>query len=70
MFQFESAEWFGKSASQIELTIDEGGPIVLIAGVGEPALCFATVALISRMCGTTETMDEIEVREAAAAVKK
>jgi malonate transporter MadL subunit len=55
------------AATQDVVAAVEGGPIVLIAGVAAPALCFGTVALISRLSGTTETMDEIEAREAASA---
>jgi malonate transporter MadL subunit len=43
-----------------------GGPVVVIAGVGGTIVCFATVALISRLSGPVETMDEIEAREARA----
>ncbi|HEY0799331.1 MAG TPA: malonate transporter subunit MadL [Steroidobacteraceae bacterium] len=40
-----------------------GGPIVLIAAIGGLTLCFGAVALINRLSGSTETMDEIEARE-------
>lgn len=40
-----------------------GGPIVLIAATGGLTLCFGAVALINRLSGSTETMDEIEARE-------
>jgi len=51
------------AAQQDVVAAVEGGPIVLIAGVGALLLCFSAVAIISRMSGTPETMDEIEVRE-------
>ncbi len=51
------------AAQQDVVAAVEGGPIVLIAGVGALLLCFSAVALISRMSGTPETMDEIEARE-------
>ena len=55
------------AAQQDVVAAVEGGPIVLIAGVGALLLCFGAVALISRLSGTTETMDEIEAREAREA---
>ena len=51
------------AAQQDVVAAVEGGPIVLIAGVGALLLCFSAVAIISRLSGTTETMDEIEARE-------
>jgi len=51
------------AAQQDVVAAVEGGPIVLIAGVGALLLCFSAVAIISRMSGTPETMDEIEARE-------
>jgi malonate transporter MadL subunit len=42
-----------------------GGPMVLIGGIGVVCLCFAMVALIGRVAGRGETMDEIEARDAA-----
>jgi len=56
------------AAQQDVVAAVEGGPIVLIAGVGALLLCFSAVALISRMSGTPETMDEIEAREAREAL--
>jgi hypothetical protein len=41
-------------------------PLVLPAGAGAVAICFAAVALISRFGGVVETMDEIEARDAIA----
>ena len=55
------------AAQQDVVAALEGGPVVLIAGVGAVLLCFAAVALISRASGKTETMDEIEAREARQA---
>ena len=51
------------AAQQDVVAAVEGGPIVLIAGVGALLLCFTAVAIISRLSGTPETMDEIEARE-------
>jgi len=44
----------------------KSGPIVVVAATGTLLVCFAAVALISRMGGPVETMDEIEAREAGA----
>lgn len=54
------------AAQQNVLAAVESGPMVIIAGTGAVAICFASVALISRLGGRTETMDEIEARELAA----
>ena len=43
-----------------------GGPIVIIAAAGSLVVCFAAVAIIGRLGGTRETMDEIEARELEA----
>jgi malonate transporter MadL subunit len=40
-----------------------GGPMVLLGGTGVVILCFAMVALLNRLSGHGETMDEIEARE-------
>ena len=40
-----------------------GGPMVLFAGIGVVCMCFAMVALIGRIAGRGDTMDEIEARE-------
>lgn len=45
-----------------------GGPMVLIGGICVVCLCFAMVALIGRMSGRSETMDEIEARERLASI--
>ena len=55
------------AAQQDVVAAVEGGPVVLIAGVGALLVCFSAVALISRLSGTPETMDEIEAREAREA---
>jgi malonate transporter MadL subunit len=54
------------AAQQNVVAAAKGGPIVVIAGIGAVAVCFATVALIGRFSGRVETMDEIEAREAEA----
>ena len=41
------------------------GPLVLIAALLTVLVCLAAVALISRLGGPAETMDEIDAREAA-----
>lgn len=40
-----------------------GGPMVMFAGIGVVCMCFAMVALIGRIAGRGDTMDEIEARE-------
>ena len=57
------------AAQQDVVAAVEGGPVVLIAGVGALLVCFSAVALISRLSGTPETMDEIEAREAREALE-
>jgi len=54
------------AAQQNVVAAVKGGPVVLIAGIGAVAVCFAMVALIGRLSGRVETMDEIEAREAEA----
>ncbi|UPJ62099.1 malonate transporter subunit MadL [Bradyrhizobium sp. 192] len=54
------------AAQQNVVAAVKGGPVVLIAGIGSVAVCFAMVALIGRLSGRVETMDEIEAREAEA----
>jgi malonate transporter MadL subunit len=54
------------AAQQNVVAAVKGGPIVIIAGLGAVAVCFAMVALIGRLSGPVETMDEIEAREAGA----
>ena len=55
------------AAQQNVVAAAKGGPIVVIAGAGAVAVCFAMVALIGRFSGPVETMDEIEAREALEA---
>lgn len=57
------------AAQQNVVAAVEGGPIVILAGAGAVTVCFAMVALIGRLSGPVETMDEIEAREAAALVQ-
>jgi len=54
------------AAQQNVVAAVKGGPIVIIAGVGAVAVCFAMVALIGRVSGRVETIDEIEARETEA----
>jgi malonate transporter MadL subunit len=54
------------AAQQNVVSAIKGAPIVIIASVGALIVCFASVALISRLSGPVETMDEIEAREASA----
>jgi malonate transporter MadL subunit len=54
------------AAQQNVVAAVEGGPVVVIAGIGSVAVCFAMVALIGRLSGRVETMDELEAREAEA----
>jgi malonate transporter MadL subunit len=54
------------AAQQNAVAAVRGGPIVIIAAVGSLVACFAAVAIISRLGGTRETMDEIEARELEA----
>ena len=51
------------AAQQDVVAAVSGGPMVLIGGIGVVGLCFAMVALIGRVAGRGETMDEIEARE-------
>lgn len=53
------------AAQQNVVAAVRGGPVVAIAAVGSLFVCFAAVAVISRLGGTRETMDEIEAREVA-----
>ncbi len=53
------------AAQQNVVAAVEGGPLVLITAFGALLICFAAVALLSRIGGTRETMDEIEARELA-----
>lgn len=55
------------AAQQNVVAAVKSGPIVVITAVGAVVLCFAAVALIGRLGGPVETMDEIEARQALAA---
>lgn len=54
------------AAQQNVVSALKSGPVVVVAALGTLIVCFGAVALISRMSGSVETMDEIEAREAAA----
>jgi len=54
------------AAQQNVVSALKSGPVVLVAAFGTLIVCFAAVALISRLGGTAETMDEIEARESGA----
>ena len=54
------------AAQQNVVSALKSGPVVIVAALGTLVVCFAAVALISRMGGPTETMDEIEARETGA----
>jgi malonate transporter MadL subunit len=54
------------AAQQNVVSALKSGPVVIVAALGALIVCFAAVALISRMGGPTETMDEIEARETSA----
>jgi malonate transporter MadL subunit len=54
------------AAQQNVVSALKSGPVVVAAAVGTLIVCFAAVALISRMGGRMESMDEIEARETAA----
>ena len=56
------------AAQQDVVAAVEGGPMVLAGGAGVVVLCFGMVALMVRLSGQSETMDEIEAREAAEAI--
>ncbi len=56
------------AANQNVVAAVKSGPMVLVAAAATVAVCFAAVALISRLAGPTETMDEIEAREGDEAV--
>ncbi|MEP7246767.1 MAG: malonate transporter subunit MadL [Gammaproteobacteria bacterium] len=55
------------AAQQNVVMAVRGGPMVLVAGLSTVLLCFASVALISRLGGPVETMDEIQARELSGA---
>lgn len=51
------------AAQQNVVSALKSGPVVVVAALGTLVVCFGAVALISRMSGPVETMDEIEARE-------
>ena len=57
------------AANQNVVGAVKSGPMVAIAATGTVLACFAAVALISRLSGQIETMDEIEAREGALTPK-
>lgn len=50
------------AAQQNVVAAVKGGPVVVLAGFGAVALCLLAVAILDRMGGPQETMDEIEAR--------
>jgi malonate transporter MadL subunit len=54
------------AANQNVVSAVKSGPLVFVAAVGAVTICFAAVALLSRLGGRSETMDEIEARETLA----
>jgi malonate transporter MadL subunit len=55
------------AAQQNVILAVRSGPLVIVAALLTVMACLAAVALISRLSGPVETMDEIDAREAAAA---
>jgi malonate transporter MadL subunit len=53
------------AANQNVVAAVRSGPMVAIAAIGAVMVCFAAVAVIGRLSGPTETMDEIEERQRA-----
>jgi malonate transporter MadL subunit len=54
------------AATQNVVSAVGAGPLVAIAAVLTVVVCFVAVAVISRVSGPAETMDEIEARERGA----
>ena len=54
------------AAQQNVVSALKSGPVVVATAIGTLLVCFAAVALISRMGGPMESMDEIEARETGA----
>ena len=54
------------AATQNVVSAVGAGPLVAIAAVLTVVICFIAVAVISKLSGPAETMDEIEARERAA----
>ena len=57
------------AANQNVAAAVESGPMVVLAAVATVVICFAAVALISRLSDRVETMDEIEAREGSLTPK-
>lgn len=53
------------AANQNVLAAVRSGPMVAVTAVSGVLLCFGAVALIGRLSGPAETMDEIEARHRA-----
>lgn len=51
------------AAQQNVVSALKSGPVVVVAALGTLVVCFGAVALISKLNGPVETMDEIEARE-------
>jgi malonate transporter MadL subunit len=51
------------AANQNVVAAMRSGPLVIVGAVGAVVICFTAVAIISRLSGPTETIDEIESRE-------
>ncbi len=51
------------AAQQDVVAAVEGGPMVLLCGAAVVVLCFGMVAVLGKMYGGAETMDDIEARE-------
>jgi malonate transporter MadL subunit len=56
------------AASQNVVAAIASGPMVILAASLAVASCLAVVAIIARLAGPTETMDEIEAREVREAL--
>jgi malonate transporter MadL subunit len=51
------------AATQNVAAAMRSGPLVLISAIGAVVICFAAVAVVGRLSGPAETIDEIEARE-------
>jgi malonate transporter MadL subunit len=51
------------AAQQDVVAAVEAGPMVLLCSAAVVILCFGMVAILAKLCGGTETMDDIEARE-------
>lgn len=57
------------AAQQDVVSALKSGPVVVVAALGTLLVCFAAVALISRMSDPVATMDEIEAQQTDASGK-